>query len=199
MHTFFYMLNKTIESSEFNHNKKLEDFCYKVKDFVQDGSFTSYDRARELMSYMNESDSFTAQMMGLTAGTVKQTRYKRSIELYEIFGYDFFNVISAGDSKAIEEGERRLHLAIKSYKSTDFLYRELISTILSKGDVDSSIDISTCAKEIQFLVKYSKQSIERDIQGLDYNKLVYLIKMLDNEEGTPLDIRNLIKLFERRG
>ena len=196
MRSFFYNLDRMMLESQ-DDNKMLYDFCVEVKNFIMKGTFTGYKKVDTVLAYWGHQDSFVSEMTGMKEGTVRQARRNMSNELYELFGYDFFEVVSAGDSKAIKEGSYRLYLAEKGYKSDNFLYRELITQIKAGEESDEAIDVSTCASEIQFLVRHSKQSIEREMSMLDINKLSYLVKMLDNEVDTPLNIRYLIKCFEK--
>lgn len=197
MRSFFYMLDKTIEQSQINHNKKLEDFCYDVRDYINKGTFTKYKKVKTILGYWGQPDYYVAEKTGMKDGAVRQARRNLSNELYELFGYDFFNIIIIGDDEALKEGGYRLYLAKMGYSSGNFLYREMISDIRNRGSIDDDIDISSCALEIQFLVRHSKQSIEEELSMLDKEKLIYLIRMLDNEVGSPLSIRNLIKCFEK--
>ena len=51
--------------------------------------------------------------------------------------------------------------------------------------------------EIQFLLKHSKNTIEKELSMLDKNKLAYLIRMLNNESGSISNIHNLVRCFEK--
>lgn len=197
MRSFFYNLDKTILDSQINHNTKLRDFCYEVRDFVLEGKFSNYKNLKVILDYWGHPDNYVSKMTGMKEGTVRQARRNISNDLYELFGYDFFEVIGIGDSRALKEGNYRLYLARMGYDSSNFLYREMIADIRTKGEVVDDIDISTCTSEIRFLVNHSKQTISRELDNLDKTKLIYLIRMLDNETGSPLNIRNLIKCFEK--
>ena len=197
MRSFFYSLDKTIEDAKVKGNTELCEFCNDVRSFVLEGTFTGYKKVKTLLDYWGEPDNYVAKMTGMKEGTVRQARRSLSNELYELFGYDFFEVIFSGSETAISEGRNRLYIAKMGFSADSFLYREFINDIISKGELRNDIDISTCMLEIQFLVKYSKQSINRELEFLDVNKLVYLIRMLNNEVGLPSNIRSLIKYFEK--
>ena len=197
MRSFFYNLDKVLLDSQTNHNRRLTDFCHEVKGYVLEGSFSNYKKVKTILGYWGQPDYYVSDRTGIKEGTVRQARRNLSNELYELFGYDFFEVISIGDDKALREGEYRLYLAKMGYDSNNFLYRDLVSSIRMKGRVLDDIDVSTCKAEIQFLVRHAKQSVEREMESLNNDKLLYLIRMLDNEVDTPVNIRNLIKCFEK--
>lgn len=198
MRSFFYNLDKVMEDAYTSKNKDLYSFCYEVKNFIIEGSFTKYKKVDVLMSYWGEPDSYVSKMTGMKESTVRVTRRNLSNELYELFGYDFFTLISLGGKKDIEEGLCRLSLAKKEISAKEYLFRELID-IIEKDAVDDSeiIDIKTCALEMQFLERHSKKAIKREMEMLDKKKLSYIIKMLNNEADTYSNIYNLIRFFER--
>lgn len=197
MRSFFYNLDKVLSDAYSNHNDELYNLCYDVKQFVLEGSFTRYKKVKLLLGYWGETDKYTASMTGMKEGTIRVTRRNLSNELYELFGYDFFNVISIGDKKAISDGRYRLGLVRKDISADKFLYREFINEATFGSKRNDDIDIKSCGMEIQFLVKHSKNSIKKELEMLDKDKLAYLIRMLDNESGSILNIHNLVRCFEK--
>lgn len=196
MRSFFYNLDKLDYECDLNHNKDLKNFCAEVREFIKRGSFTGYKKANILLMHWGSPDCTVSKLTGIKESTVRQGRRKMSNDLYELFGYDFFEIVGVGDAKAIREGKYRLDLARMGFDSNNFLYHELKLAIQSDASVVDDIDISTCKAEIHFLVKHSKQSISRELACLDKNKLLYLIRMLNNETGSSMNIRNLIRCFE---
>ena len=190
-------MDNVISDAQESKNVELRNLCYEVKDFVLEGTFTNYKKVKTLLSYWGYPDNYVSKMTGMKGGTVRVARRNLSNELYELFGYDFFEVLSIGDKKALVDGKARLDLAKSGFSAENFLYRELIMKICSQAEVDDSIDVKSCAPEIQFLVRHSKQNVERELSRLDVNKLAYLVRMLNNETGTLLNIHNLIKCFEK--
>lgn len=197
MRSFFYNLDSVISDSQNTHNKELYSLCYDVKQFVMEGTFTNYKKVKTILGYWGEPDSYVSKMTGMKEGTVRVTRRNLSNELYEIFGYDFFNIISVGDSKAISDGRYRLDLASKNISANKYLYQEFINTVTNGSVLDDSIDIKSCAMEIQFLIKHSRNSIEKELEMLDKDKLAFLIRMLNNESGSITNIYNLVRCFEK--
>lgn len=197
MRSFFYKLDKVLMDARINRNDELYNLCYDVKEYILEGSFTRYKKVNLLLTYWGETDSYTASMTGMKEGTIRVTRRNLSNELYELFGYDFFNIISLGDKKAISEGRYRLGLVKKDIRADKFLYRELLGDIDGGSDVDDDVDIKSCAMEIQFLIKHSRNTIKKELTMLDSKKLAYLIRMLNNESGSIMNIHNLVRCFEK--
>lgn len=197
MRSFFYNLDKQLLYAESIHNEELHNLCCDVKEFVCQGTFTKYKKAKLLLKYWGETDKYTAEMTGMKEGTIRVTRRNLSNTLYDLFGYDFFKVIAIGDSKAVKEGRYRLSLVTKDICADTFLYKEFIRDIVKDSKVDDNIDIKNCSMEIQFLIKHSRGNIEKELAMLDKNKLSFLIRMLDNEAGSLVNIYNLVKCFEK--
>lgn len=197
MRSFFYKLDTLSYDAVSSENKQLQNLCYDVKDFILEGTFTRYKKVKTILSYWGHPDNYVTKMTNMKESTVRVARRNLSNELYELFGYDFFEVVRDGDDKSISEGRARLSLAKRGFHSENFLYRELIDTVRSKALVEDDINITSCANEIQFLLRHSKQNIEKELSHLDLGKLLYLIRMLDNETGSITNIYNLIKCFER--
>lgn len=196
MRSFFYNLDKTMSDAQINKNMNLYRLCNDVKSYILEGSFTNYKKVNTLLRYWGDPDSYVAEMTGMKEGTVRVTRRNLSNELYELFGYDFFNAISSGDDEAIREGLYRLSLARKDICADKYLYRELIDSIVYGSNPKESIDLNSCSFEIQFLAKHSKKAIEEEMAMLDKDKLMYLIRMLNNEVDTFPNIYSLVKKLE---
>lgn len=197
MRSFFYNLDSVLADSQKSHNKELYSLCYDVKQFVMQGTFTNYKKVKTILGYWGETDSYTAAMTGMKEGTIRVTRRNLSNELYELFGYDFFNVIAIGDKKAIADGRYRLGLASKDISADKFLYREIIDTINRNSNYNDDIDIKSCSMEIQFLIRHSRSSVNKELEMLDKDKLAFLIRMLNNESGSINNIYNLVRCFEK--
>lgn len=197
MRSFFYSLDKTMSDARISKNENLYKLCYDVKNYVMTGTFTRYKKAKILLSYWGETDSFTSTMTGMKESTIRVTRRNLSNELYELFGYDYFNVISTGADSAIAEGRYRFNLVIKDISADSFLYRELINSIVAEAEYNDDIDITSCALEIDFLIRHSKNRVEKELAMLNKDKLAYLIRMLNNESGSITNIYNLVKCFEK--
>lgn len=197
MRSFFYCLDRVSSDAYNSSNKELCELCYDIKQFVLGGTFTRYKKAGLLLSYWGETDRYVSSMTGMKESTVRVTRRNLSNALYELFGYDLFTVIAVGDRRAIAEGRNRLKLVSRDISADSFLYREFIDSIIRGTSCSSDVDIRSCASEIQFLVRHSRNTIAREIALLDRNKLAYLIRMLNNEEGSVSSISNLVKCFEK--
>lgn len=197
MRSFFYNLDKVSSDAYNNHNKELYSLSCDVRQYILEGSFTRYKKANLLLGYWGETDSYTANMIGMKEGTVRVTRRNLSNELYELLGYDFFSIIGVGDKKAITEGRNRLGLVLMGTSADSFLYREFINSMNTSSEHSEIVDIKSCAMEIQFLEKHSKTTIEKELSMLDKNKLAFLIRVLNNESGSALNRYNLIRCFEK--
>ena len=65
MRSFFYNLDKTMSDAKDNGDKNLYRLCCDVKSFVCEGTFTNYKKAKTLMRYWGDSNSYVSKMTGL--------------------------------------------------------------------------------------------------------------------------------------
>lgn len=201
MRSFFYQLDAMSRDAKQDDNLDLLVLCGDVKSYIMEATFTKYKKAKTILGVWGMTYSEASFATGMKGSTIREARKKLSNELYELFGYDFFTVVGEGSKKAISEGRARLNLAKRGFRAEEFIPQEVLRGILSKAEVGGGedIDVTSCGAEIQFLVRHSKQNIEYEMSKLDINKLVYLIKMLNNEADTLSNIRRLVGCFERTG
>lgn len=197
MRSFFYRLDSMTSDAQTSRNLMLQELCYDIKNYVMSGDFTDYKKVKTILNFWGYPDNYVTKMTGMKEATVRVARRNLSNELYEQFGYDFFEVVGIGDEKAIAEGRARLNLVRKGFSADRYLSFDLIQNICSKAEMVDDVDITSCAFEIQFLVRHSKQSLERELAMLDVNKLAYLIRLLNNETGSLSTIHKLVKCFEK--
>lgn len=201
MRSFFYQLDSMFEDAKRDDNLDLLVLCQDVKSYIMEASFTRYKKVKTVLGAWGMTDREASFATGMKEAAIRVARRNLSNSLYEILGYDFFTVVGEGSKKAISEGRARLNLAKRGFRAEEFIPSDVLRGILSKAEVGSGedIDVTSCGAEIQFLVRHSKQNIEYEMSKLDINKLVYLIKMLNNEADTLSNIRRLVGCFERTG
>lgn len=199
MISFFRNLDSLTREASSCKNEELVSFCSQIRKYIMSADFTKYKKAKEILSYWGEPDSSVALMVGMKESTVRVTRRNLSIELYEKFGYDFFTLLEEQSKKSLEEGKFRFEVAKDLRSASSFIPFDILNAIRLDGSMAEEFDIKECGDEIRFLVKYSKQNIERELGTLDKNKLMYLTRMLDGLTGSPAEIYKLIRLFIKTG
>lgn len=196
-HTFFYIMREVTREAQDNGNSELYMFCNELIAFMQKGTFTNYRKARELLMYWDCPISYIAERNGMSESAVKNALRTMSEDIYSYLGYDFFRLLYKGDDKSLDEARFRVRIAEKGYNSQSFVFSDVILRAKREGIPVNDIEVSSCAEEIKFLLNHSKQRVDRELANLDMDKLLYLIRMLDNEVDSPLNMRNFIKLFEK--
>jgi hypothetical protein len=90
-------------------------------------------------------------------------------------------------------------IVVKNYRNVDtVLVSGFVDFISKNKNLESlDIDIEDCNKEIEFLKKYSRTTIKRDLKELDSDKIEYLIGILENKVGSPKDRFDLISSVQK--
>lgn len=162
----------------------------RLEKFVRGCTYTSYKHRTQLvdmllLGYKNDDIS---SYLGIQPQTV---RYHESVNLskplYEIFGRDFFTLFREYATNK-REIDRRLYLATRSDTSRLDYCTNTVLDLVNKLDGAyeplESANLGDCTKELLFIIKHSKQSIEKEFDGLDVAKVEYLLRVLDGTAGT---------------
>lgn len=202
MKSFFNRLDECIDLSSMRKDVAEERLLTEVKDWVKIGDFTNYRHKNQFMLCWGESDNYVSRVTGLSESTVRYSRKRMSDELYNKFGYDFFNVVLDGSEKSLKEARLRFNIVKSNVNVSDYIGKDILDIIKRKGDslgtIDTSgVSLSDCSEEAKFILKYSKGAIEREARNLDARKLMYLIRILCGEEGTVVNRTYLIKALDK--
>lgn len=198
MRSFFYKLDKLISSSWDCSDTSLSHQLGELKEIIKEGNFTTYKKAKLLLSYWGETDKYTSKMTGLSESTVRVVRRNMSNTLYEKLGHDFFDVVNTHNKNAVKECAFRVRLLENKMDARYYIPRDILDIINSNKVIENdNISVTDCGKEIQFLLSHSKLAIEREISTLDINKLSYIIGMLDNEKDIHENRIRLMEVFNK--
>lgn len=199
--SFFYNLKKILEDNRKGYyDDDLYYLCIQVRNCVLSGDLTNHKNASKLLPYWDKPDCDVEKATGINSNTVRSARKKMSKQLYEKFGYDFFQVITLGGKEGLIEGAYRLDLVKRNVSCWSFFSRDLIEKLVGNDKSDKgeslSYDLENCAVEIQFLLKYSNSRIDKELSVLDGKKLAYLLQVLDGTAGNTSDRVSLARSLE---
>lgn len=196
MRSFFTAM--TMAKDEIRKKKDLAagEVYKQVEAFVQSGVYSSYKKIKQMVSiYINRgSDKDAALALGISEVTARVHKRNASIELYKVFGEDFFSLLMEYELNKEEISRRIDLLSASTTKSSELLPIEIYTRIkgeykpLKRGDYS----INECLQEINFLSIYSVQRALSELSQLDLNKLRYILAMLDGRAGTTADRYQLI-------
>lgn len=195
MKSFFLSLDDSISTAKYNANEKQYNLCMDIKTYLLNSNYSNYKNLKLFMSYWGEPDSYMAKMTGMKESTIRVTRRNLSNLLYDKFGYDFFSLLNSGDNLLLAEAKSRFELVKKDVDSDSYVLR-LVKEECVGVIGDALYSIRDCSNEIKFLVKHSIPMIKNEISSLDKGKLLYLLSILDGNDGSIQDRVRFIKVLE---
>lgn len=177
-----------------------------LKKFLEQGSYSTYKKAGLLATHVlgGYSDSYTARALDISEATLRVHKRNISIELYNLFGEDFFELLSNYTENKQEILNRLSIISTFNLSSRDILPEELLVILSSlKGGcnnlTDDDVSISACEREISYLVRHSLNLAKRELESLDTDKLIYLINLLDKNIEAKNRGELLSKIYEEGG
>lgn len=197
MRSFFTAMSLAKTEIRKRRDRSAAEVYKELEAFVESGIYTSYKGISTLVTiYLNGGkDKDVALALGISESTARVHKRNISNKLYSLVGDDFFVLLDDYENNE-EEISRRLRMAsVKPITPSDVFNIELLSSIdvLSNVTVRSfNYSIGECSKEIRFINLYNKKAVQKELEGLDKNKLRYILEVLDGRAGTPADRYQLI-------
>ena len=192
-------MQKHKKEIEKNRDKGAAKVWVSVQKFMEDGSFSTYKKAGTLcrLEMTGYSDERIAEYLNIKETTLRVHKRNISIELFNLFGEDFFDLLSDYDRNSKELILRTKIVCIKNDDINKLIPTEITSYIDSKAvglkDVDYSL--SSCDDEISFVLRHSVSKLKTEMDLLDMRKLKYVLGLLRSECGTVRDRFDIKSLF----
>jgi len=203
---FFRAMLLAKEDIARRKDKPAGETYLKVRKFIEGGSYSTYKKADILATSVlgGYSDSYTARTLDVSETTLRVHKSNLSKELYILFGDDFFDLLRNYAENKKELLSRLNITSTFNLSSRDILPEELLVVVsnLKVGEqklTEKDIPISSCEKEISFLVRHSLTLAKKEIYSLDTRKLLYLIDIIDKNTETTGRGELLSKLYEEGG
>lgn len=187
MKSFFSQLDLGLISHSSDPSRVA--FLVEVKEFIKLGVCLSYKHKMKYLPYWGSSSAEVSRVLGVSAATVRSATSKMSAELWDQFGHDFFNRM-ADNPQLVRD---RFNV-VQNYRGMDDLFMFGFRQLLPKPVDGLDIKIRNCKKEIEFLKKHAKKSVEEEIKSLNHENLSYVLDLLDGEPGCDLRVK-LINFF----
>jgi hypothetical protein len=189
-----FFTNIDVLSTTKGYDERLVGFLGELKEYIKTEYPFQYRNSFKYMPLWGKTDLEISNILGMSKNTVSSAKRLMSNELYESFGHDFFTVAVNN----LKEAKMRL-IVVKNYRNVDtVLVSGFVDFISKNKNLESlDIDIEDCNKEIEFLKKYSRTTIKRDLKELDRDKIEYLIGILENKVGSPKNRFDLISSVQK--
>lgn len=179
-------------------NKEQANDYISLRNFVKSCAYFNYKYAVKLVhSYLSgKSTDEIANMLDISPSVCRDHLKEASDRLYMIFGDDFFDLFEdyASNKETIQS---KIHYAsFMTGDSSQFIFPEVVASIpVSRVKVRKAYTVYDCKKELEFLLTYSKPVMQESISSLDFEKLNYILRVMDGVDGTQDERFNIIKFL----
>lgn len=166
----------------------------KAKKFVESGKYSSCKYAGELAGLVlaGYDDEYIGYKFGIAVETVRGHRRKIGMTMDDIFGKDFCELFYNFKENSQEIHKRLSNLGTVGLVAYDLLPREVVPTSRD-GIMHPKFEIAECLSELAFLERHSLATIEKEKKFLDFEKILYLIDVIDGSAGTFSDRAEVLK------
>ncbi|WP_160688589.1 hypothetical protein [Clostridium sp. C2-6-12] len=163
----------------------------KIEEFILEYDWGTSKNIKEFKRFCKLSNKEFARLTKQSENNVRLIHKRMSDRIREKIGY---NKIYTAVNGSREEVLRLLNCIniLKSNIMSDYYIPSCILTKVSEHRCSVEYLVSDLSSEIYFLKKHSKQRINREINELDKDKLSYVFKVLNSNEGYLLDKKEAI-------
>ena len=201
MKSFFSTMLKCKKAIYESRNRSAAKAYLKVQDFVASGTYSKCRKAKELISLILDGHDahYISDYYGLTYDTIRTEIRHISNELWEMFPSDFFDRLLEYNDNSDFIDDCLYSLENRDLTSEKIIFREVTKELTMKGGNPyiGSFSSEEFSEELHFLLMYSTLFLKSDIEGIDVEKVFYLMDLLDGKAGTVTERAELLKSLER--
>lgn len=159
-----------------------------LRDFIYEGSYTDYRKKGILLECESKELSVdaTAIKLDVTPEAVRQVRKRVSTDAYNKLGLDIVDKVKYGDKHTLSVVQRSINTLSHLNYHGSCLIEGIERTIRDAYIGDSTLEftLNECIREADFLRLYNLNTFYKALEGLDTDKLNYLLRLLNEESGT---------------
>lgn len=174
----------------------------KLNNFVLEGSYTNYNKKKNLLKIVNRSNEYIAIKLGISVAGVHQIKKRLSDILYASIGTDFYDVVLNGTERQCNSLEQTLQILREVHRSEDVVIPYIVKSLKQSflGNFELPYDLNECKTELVFLSLYSNARFTDLVNKIDLDKMNYLLSLLDGKEKQKGVDRNVVlKFLEHKG
>lgn len=163
------------------------DVYSSVERFLKEGHYSTYRKANELstMRLSNYSEEAMAAQLGVNVGTVRTHTRNVSKELYQLFGTNFFDMLSNYADYRLKVDGVLYRVKHQGDMAVTYVLPDVVSAVKDQSSTSGSYSLNDCSQEIDFLRRYSRSFMFEALKEVDLGKLMYLLDILDGNKGSP--------------
>ena len=189
MRSFFRSMLDCREAIYDKRDRPAADVYSSVETFLKEGRYSSYRKANELciMKLNKYSEEAIAAQLGISVSTVRTHASNVSMELYQLFGTNFFDMLSNYAENRSNVDTVMFRVKHQNEMAVTYVLSDVLSEVKdrvgSKGG--KSFPLEECSQELDFLRRYSKEFLSEALGELNIEKVMYLIDVMDGKKGSP--------------
>lgn len=170
------------------------DVYSSVEKFLKEGHYSSYRKANELATLRlgKYSEEAIAAQLGISQGTVRTHTRNVSAELYQLFGSNFFDLLSNYAENRLTVDSVMYRVKHQNKMAVSYVLSDVISAIKDRSTVSKEFQLCDCSQELDFLCRYSRSFLDSVLSEVDVDKLAYLLDVLDGRRGSPETWLNVV-------
>lgn len=203
MSNFFKTLEQKKE--EYLASKNVESLAvlYRLESYIESGRYSKVKKASQFFALRNLKAKEVGAILGISAETVKRTRFTLSCDAWNAVGRNFFSLL---DSGKYSECNSVLDYLLGDSKLSSVIpngIKPILDSIATEDDraiLKTEQQPSSFVEEINFLVTISEPYIRAKTSNLNVGRLLYLMGVLDGSVGTRADHVGLVNyIMEKAG
>ena len=178
--SFYQMVKDAFVSAVDAKDSDLASALEEVVSYTKEGSFVSSASYADFYSVIYLPRADAAESLGVSEAALRVREKSMSDKLYQIFGDDFFQLLSTPE--AAKEVRLRLNNT-KRHKAADILPGNVVRELRRRGSATGSYTVDELSEELDFLATVSNPAIERALSQLDSDKLAFVYNAVENSKG----------------
>lgn len=194
MRSFYRSMLDCREAIYKKRDRAAADVYSSVEKFLKEGRYSTYRKANELstMRLSGYSEEAMAAQLDVNVGTVRTHTRNVSNELYQLFGANFFDMLSNYADNRLKVGAVLYRVKHQGDMAVTYILPDVVATVRDRVSGGGSYPLNECSQEIDLLRRYSRDFLSEALKEVDIGKLMYLIDILDGNKGTPEEWNFLI-------
>lgn len=193
--SFFRSLVVARQEAEQVQNSEVLSVIDWVEKWMKTTPFSTYKKKNIITDNYELSNRELSFQLGITEKSAKEVRLALSRELFQIFGSDFFQVLTSGTEEGRKETQRRINFAVSSF-GVESIRKDVIIALKKSNVAEFPANIESCESEVDFLKRNTVSSLESELSELNIGKLKYLVSLL---EGNSRNYKDKVELTQTLG
>lgn len=173
-----------------------------LNEFVFSGLYTKYRDRRAFLDLENKyaDTEVIASKMGISEGGVRQARKRISEDAYKYLGSDVVDRILHGSEKECKIVQDNIRVITYTLSDNDVLLNHVKKVVKNSyiGSGTEEFDLRDCKNEIVLLSMFTMTRLDYLLENIDYDKMDYLVRLLDNKVIDSTSRMTLLKYLSSR-